>query len=67
MESSGGRVTGSSLHAVYHVAMDCWSGEQRGYAVKTYYQHGDRIVQNLHQFNIWRNHPVVTANAIQEP
>lgn len=47
--------------------MDRWSGEQRGYTEKNYYQHGERIVQNLHQFNIRRNHLVVTANAIQEP
>lgn len=43
--------------------MDRWSDEQRGYAVKTYYQHGGRIVQNLHQFDVRRNHPVASANS----
>lgn len=68
MESGGGRVTGSSLHA--QSTMLQWIVGQVNNAAtqkKITYQHCERIIQNLHQFNIRRNHLVVTANAIQEP
>lgn len=49
--------------------MDRWTGEHRGYAVKAYYQNGESFVQTRRafrrHFNIPRNQPVPTDNAIR--
>ncbi|PSN36634.1 hypothetical protein C0J52_22297 [Blattella germanica] len=49
--------------------MDRWSGEQRGFVVKAYYQIGQSLVQARHafrrHFNIPHNQPVLSDNAIR--
>ena len=68
---SGGKATGASppAQSTILVAMDLWTGEQRGFAVKAYYQNGESFVQTQrafrHHFNIPRNQPVPSDNAIQ--
>lgn len=49
--------------------MEQWTGEERAFAIKTYYKNNDSVVvaQRLfrRQFNIQRNRPVPSANAIK--
>lgn len=58
------------ITTVYHlVTMNRWTGEQRGFAVKTYFQNGESFVQTRRvfrrHFKIPRNQPLPSDNAIR--